>query len=641
VAARIAAVAGMSTERRLVFFYELTDEGARSFVRPGDTVACLVGAGSAVATAGARRLGLLAFPQEGGLVEHDRLLELTRSVRTIFESESELAPWLVELYGNDAPRHYLAKVIFREVDWLVAAAAVVQRDLPGHDVVELTPDWPASISWPVVLEAMQGPLLRPRLHELLGNDLAATLLRLRAVGRPPARRALPRRLLTALLVVALTWLKVLRFARLRAVALPRSRVVLRTYGTDWEDSPDVARRLRRVDFLVDGDELRKDDVVVWAEPHVTEARKQALRERGYTVVEREALRFGLGAVVRRVIPGLLAFTARLPALVRSNGWWQFHAASLVRDRHVWDETARALGTTTFVAYNDISGWAVPRNAMFARNGIRTVFYQHSSGSYSEVDGEWRESFACADLNFTAFAGWGPVHLDLYRRSGSAFDEYWDVGCLWSEQSRLIAEDAELHRVYAEQLGAPLDDYGRVVAVIDATITSEIARRAWLGTHEAALEAALAMPDVLFLVKPKFGLEEILAKTGQEGRDLIGRLDEAANVVLVPAAYETSAVVAFSNCVVGMPFTSVVIEAIGAGKPGVYIDPVEQFPGHSWSRVPGMLVTDAAGLERRLRELLASTPEQNLAYLRGHLSHVEGHFDGRAITRLRRRILEAR
>lgn len=635
----------MTASNSLTLFYRLTDAGLAA-APSGGAVACIEADSGVAERASAQVVGFLRFPQAGAMVEHAKLIELTNVLADSVSAKTDVYRWLTRLYGTTALENFIRHALLLEVDWLVALAVMAERDFPSAERVVITPDWPDSVSWPFVLRGLRDPHVRQRAAEILGAPLVEALDRIDVgrLERPPATRA-ARRVASAFVSTAGAWLRILWRVRPRSTRLPRSRVVLRTYLSDWESIPEEAQRLRGVDFVVDGEELRPEQVLVWAEPNIDEDRRRRLRARGYEVVGAEMYRIGVYAFLRRALPVLCGFTVRLPALLRCESWWHAHATSLVRDRIVWDEIGRALGPTAFLAYNDISVWAVSRNLMFHRHGIRTVFYQHSSGSYSELDGNWRENMACAYLAFSAIAAWGPAHVAQYALHPGAVDEFWGVGCLWSEHIRLISEDAALNQRYRAllepSLPASLESFERVLAVIDATISSEIGRDAWLGTHRAALEVARRRPELLLLMKPKFPIDEAMAAGGPEVVSLVAELEAQENVALVPSFFETSAVVAFSDAVVGMAFSSVIVEAIGAGKPAFYIDPVEHFPHAFWRDIPGMVVLDADGLERRLQELLWDTDhDEYMGYLHAHLADVEGHFDGLAMTRLRRLLLQA-
>lgn len=628
---------------RAVFVHELTPADVDRYRDRGASVICVEGDRSAITAVGAHRVGRFEFPDAGEAVEHATLIELTSLIAEQLTRRSSLGGWIERIYGSDAVDNFFKRMLLNDLDYLVAVAVVADRDLAEYERIELPPGWPNSGSWRLLLPRLREGTLRARAEALLGTPVVESLDRLQLLEHSSAVRA-TRRLASAVRHTGGAWVKLAKHARVRSSRFPPSRVVLRTYPSDWEAIPDEWERLKRVDYVVDGAELRPEDVLVWIEPGVIDGRRESLRKRGYRVIEAEDVRIGVGALLRRALPLLLALTARLPRLALTESWWHWPIAVLVRERVLWEEAARALGPTTFLAYNDISPAAVSRNLILQRHGIRTVFYQHSSGSYSELDGNWSQNMACAFLVFDAIAVWGPAHRELYAASPGKVGEFWDVGCLWSEHIRSIRIDPVRRRRYERlltgHLPAPLASFDRVVAVIDGTVSSELPRRSWVALHQATLGLAEKWANVLFLVKPKFPIEVAVEGAGSEGADVVRKLESLANVSIVPSHFETSAVAAFADAVVGMPFTSVVIEALGVATPALYYDPIDQFPTVFWRRIPGMLATSPGELERRLHELLwRTTPEEYLTYLQTHLGSVEGHFDGLAITRLRHRLLE--
>ena len=88
------------------------------------------------------------------------------------------------------------------------------------------------------------------------------------------------------------------------------------------------------------------------------------------------------------------------------------------------------------------------------------------------------------------------------------------------------------------------------------------------------------------------------------------------------------------------FTNVTVEAIGMSARGIYYDPTNRFPHAFWSRIPGMVCRDRDELRTRIKELLYDKTDAEYAdYLDKYFRDIVAYFDGRAITRLRRRLFD--
>lgn len=631
-------------------YYELTEADvpeARSLLRDGIDVACLEADPNALAAVGGpvHRIGLMELQGDGVLIQHELVVAVTELAIQALQEQTPLAAWLARLHGSEDFRNYFGRLLVHDIDALLILAFVVARDLAEYESITLAPDWPQLAHWTVVLDLLGTPEFDTGLRDLLPPTLLQALrsLRIAPQQRSEVGGAL-RRTAARVISAARIW-RLMRKLSLRPQRQAPLGLLIRTYANDWGISLGGYKRLRDVDFIVNGAELAAEDVAFWIEPGVSEQHREGLRRRGYRLFSDDGVRIGLFSFAIHVLPVLVSSIARLPALFRANAFWRSQVTMLVYRYVVWDAFCRTTRPAVFLAYNDLDAVSVARNLVLRKHGCFSVAYQHSSGGgYSSIDGGWSNlaySFAVLD----AVAIWGPAHEELFRRHPNAIRELWNVGCLWSEHVRVIEENGELRSRYgaalAERVGGPLDRFERAVSFFDGTIEREGLRIAWVGFLAGVRRLASAMPNVLFLVKPKYPLEDVLQLAGEEGRTVIRQLEVLDNVVVLPNRFETAAVLALSDCAIAIPFSSVAIEALGAGKPGFYY-------GHHESldlqpRVaegfPGIVCRSEEELEARVRDLLwGDDRSEDLDRLLERVAILEGHFDGLAITRLRRRLL---
>ena len=646
-------VNGPSTQSatEVILYYRLTAShlpAVQQTIGSGMDVACLTADAAVMESAAeaVRFLGLSALPNFWEVIEAEAIIGLVETVFNALTSRSTILSWLHKLYGSPDIDHYFRRQLLYEMGNLLSAASLAGRPPIGnYDSIVLAPDWPGSSLWPLFLDLWQQADTRRQLAVHLPQPICVALDRLSVAGEP--RRGITgmvKRYARPLYHVARTWYLALRQLCPRTRWLPPARLLLRTYATDWGVNLGGQDRLRNVDFVVDGNEVPVEDVAIWVEPGTSEERRQALRQRGYRLLSADDVTFNPATFVRRVLPLLLSYTALLPRLVRENRWWYGHVAALIHNYLIWQEVCRQMKPAAFLAYNDLSSAGVARNIVLRQHGCCSVFYQHSCNTAIGGDGDWAVHLVYPYLVFDAIATWGRAHSDLFRRHPGAVGDYWEVGCLWSEHARLVGEDGILNQQYrqrlASHLSTPLDQYRRRVAVFDTSVSSMLSAHDLASLYAGVLRLAQRLPDVLFVCKPKNPIEDLFAAAGEFGDQVRRSIGESSNVVLLPNYFETAAVVGLTDLTISACFTSTTVEAIGCGQRAIYYDPTNRVPHAFWRRIPGLVCVADEELYERVRYLLWECDDATyMDYLRTHCMGIEGYFDGRAITRLRRRLLE--
>lgn len=572
-----------------------------------------------------------------------------RSAAAPHAAQIALAEMLVEampvgavdrLAAETSGHAYLVRLLLFPLNELLAVAAAAGRTgLRSYDTVELVPGWPHETLWPLLLPALQAAEREGRLASLLPEEVRAGLCRLRLTRAH--RGGFFTSFLVAAYVLALV-VDTLRRVRPGGARVDPKPVLLRTYGQDWTSRENPAQRLRRIDFVVDDDELPRSAVAIWAEANVSRSHREAVQGLGCDVVGQREIRLSMRQGIR-ALRLVLSLAATLASLRGKAVLWYRALGQVVRAAIIWEGAARAYRPKVFLTLNDFLPASVIRNDVLRKHGCTTVYYQHSSGSYDHVTGELAQSILHPYLHYGAVAAWGPMHARFFLGHTDFAREAWDVGSLFSENVRLVEADAVAVARYEAELrplvDTPIDRYVRSVGVFDGSLTGhEPLVRAWVAFHRGLAALAERLPDVLFLVKPKRDLDGLAVVVGADGERVLDDLRRRPNVALLPASFETDALLALTDLTIGLPFTSVVVEAMGAGKPAVYFDAARQYPEASWHGIPGLVCDTLDDLERRARELLWQVSrDEYRVYLERYASDVEGHFDGLGMTRLRRRL----
>ena len=439
--------------------------------------------------------------------------------------------------------------------------------------------------------------------------------------------------------------------RARCWRFPRKRIPLaiRTYPTDLH-APE-AKRLRAVDFSVDCDLIRKEEVVFFGEGPIPEEKKYAIAKKGYHIVLASEMPFDLIFLLRRGLWALLSFI-RYRTSVGLGDCWPAHACLRFYYHYVVSQAFMDyFGPTYFLTCNDLSFTSTIRNIVIRRNGCRSIFLMHSCNWLIGKDGQWSRRKAFAYLVFDILVSWGRKQTLYHKLHPGRFAEVWELGCLWSEHVRLVHENTAIWTRYLTEtskgeLGTPR----KKVGVMDTSVVPLLA----LSAEDLycflvdCVEMAKEFSDVLFLYKPKNSLYEIgsgekvtlFHLLGERGENLKEDMETAPNFIVLPELFETSVVTGLADVTISACFSSPTVEAIGAGKKGIFYDPTDRFPNAFWSHIPGMVCNGKQGLKDRLHELLyGCSAHEYHKYIQENCGDLEGYFDGYGISRLRHRLLE--
>jgi len=556
-------------------------------------------------------------------------LELVESVFHLLLEETRHVAWSRRLFGSkDIDQAFKRRILEELEDFFVTTAGIVCAGLSGSGPVLLSgcSNLPAEF----VALVQKGHLPQEALDQVESSHL----------------EVIQCLLIRLLLEVGISFWFV--FKRLRWYLKPREefQLAIRSYFTDWGFDAGGLPRIRNVDFLVDGKGFHPGNTIFWLEDAVQEDQYKMgkLRERGYRYAFPSRLVYDRHFAWRIALPVLIGYIGyRLSAGTRD----LFEARTC---RGLWKSylTARAFAEyfhpRYLVVYNDVGFNSTARNLALRLKGCSSVFYPHSYNWAIDSTGYWRThpwiSFVCYDI----LASWGKLQADYYRSAGGRYGESLTLGCLWSEHGRLVQENETINNHYSQQLSSfltvPLDRFQRGIGVFDTSISSMLFASDLIRFYAGILQLSRRLKDVLFVLKPKYPVEELFSQAGELERQVSEEIRGASNIVLLPQYFETASIIGLTDLTISACFTSTTVEAIGCGKRAVYYNPTNRMPHAFWCRIPGMVCVSDEELYDRVHYLLYKCEDKvYVEYLRTHCMGIESHFDGRAITRLRQRLLD--
>lgn len=559
------------------------------------------------------------------------------AVDELIRRRPALVRQLVRATGSEDVDRYLRRAVLREVgSFLGLVLLVASPELEGFESVVVEERWPYGPDFAFLAELA-------RRVPTLPLPVAAALSRISfgADAVPQASRRL-RTAANALTELGTLWRECARLLGPRSRPLPRRPLLIRSYVEDWGLDRGGQPRLRNLDFVVDGEMIAPDDVGVWLEPGVPEDRRGRLEQRGYATLELGDVRVGPLRFLRRFVPALLASTGVFARLAIAERWWAEPVRRLLVQTLVWREVGVRARPRVLLALNDLHPSGIARTLALRRSGCLTVEYEFSSHWLTDERG-WVPDYVYGFTVVDAMVTWGPLHSEHLRNHRGSIREFWEVGCLWSEHARLVREDAELGARYRAALaaghGIAPDDFERVVGIFDTSTAAFFGPDDMVAFYAGVAALAQQLPRVLFLCKPKRPPESVFGR-GAGGREVEAALAAAPNVAILDEYFETAAVVGLCDLSVNACFTSPAVETIGVGRPALYYDPTDLFPGSFFRRIPRLVATDERELAALVEQQLFASPEERAADLHERFAELEGRFDGRAITRLRERLRAA-
>ena len=425
----------------------------------------------------------------------------------------------------------------------------------------------------------------------------------------------------------------------RPPATPRPvQAAVRVYATDWGFCGEGTRE---IDWLLDGKELRRDNVLFVIEKPVSAKYRAEFARREYRVEDisgREAFRsvsakFFVGELLHRGLwawARLAAAGVRTPAMfleVAARGWLEYLR---------WTAFLEHWRPRHLVAYNHIHYDHLFRNARLRSVGCSAWHYVHSIHDRSVLFDDSparaiRTQIGRVYLAYDYEVHWGARDADLNRRSAGKAGAYLVLGPLWS---------AHVYSVPGVQaLIAQRRKTTHSVAVFDTAFGAG-SPHGEAGAREFydAIAAMLDRPrwtSRLVLFKSKNDPKEFRAQTSPEVAVSLDRLLAHPRCVSLAADVAPGAVIAEADLTISIAFTSTTVEALGARRRAMYFDPGGRFRRSYYDRFPDLVAHDREDLAR-LCEYWLSLPEAEFQkYLDRYVApEFGGHLDACAVERFR-------
>jgi hypothetical protein len=409
---------------------------------------------------------------------------------------------------------------------------------------------------------------------------------------------------------------------------------------------EMANRIRGVDFLLDGNGLRRDNTVFVPIAQATKEVAELFVKEGYHLADlkgaplaREVVRlFGYGLLV--VVQSLL-----------KTEWLARSSACMLSEYGTWTGFTCRYEIKNFITYCDFGIRHIGRNILLNQQGVTTWHYTdtvNTAAAFRPENGRRYRQDYWGYMMYDKFVSWSPWFSRFHQGHHQMIGQYVNVGVLWAEHVRLYREGA-LRSDLLKNLEAKGYRPGQqLVSVFDSSYHDET-----LTTYKDGIEFLKGverllqdLPELFLVLKEKkprslLSLFSYDPSELQEMTAILNRLDAHQRCYLPGHTGIASEIIAHSDLVLCYPFTSTGIEALASGVMALYYDPTAKFCKTEYARIPSLVVHDYTHLRRRIEEVLFRLNRNDYdrffdQYVKGDL---EPYMDGRAITRFRTLLAE--
>lgn len=289
---------------------------------------------------------------------------------------------------------------------------------------------------------------------------------------------------------------------------------------------------------------------------------------------------------------------------------------------------------------------VGKITMLRKMGAKTWHYYPDATSVDNLDG-WAENCK-VDTDFTFMdydvcVVYGRRTEQFFKAHGNNIREYIKNGIMYAQITREIEDGKHPTRIdeYLKDGSKKVPKNALMVGVFDTTFAAHAPMHADDGAAfgRDMLRLLEENPEMFMVFKVKYPWEGLPI----EIRSVYTKLREHKRCLLFPTADldsgSASEVIAKTDFVISVAYTSTTIEALGAGKKGIYYDPNGRYrgDGYYYNRIPEFVAHDYGELETLIRYWTQEAGEKEFKeFLNQYIKpEFDPYMDCKAISRFRR------
>lgn len=401
-----------------------------------------------------------------------------------------------------------------------------------------------------------------------------------------------------------------------------------------------ANEIQTVDFMIDGDIIKKEDVVFHSYSKLSKNEQEYLDRRQLAFFD-DSEAFISFSEIGRIIP---AYLLLIFSILKENSTTLKTSLKGLYFYVIWDSLARNIKLDKYITYSIYEIKSIFRNIVFEAHGCTTYQFMDSTNFgyfFTSTKTKGKKSFLLGFLYGDYLIVWNDEIINFLKFIHCQFEHYVNLGCLWSEHVRMISE-REIKTTISEKLESSNYQPGMmIISVFDSTASDDA--HTTYGDAISFLQGIYALmqdiPDAFFVLKEKNlrNYHKIMSAKYQEINALYERFDNFSRCLVIGKKANPSEVIAMSDLTISSPFTSTTFEAVSARKKALWYDAAGKFKQSYYDGVPGLVCHNYEELLTMVKELLFETSDEKYGhYLETHIKgRIESYLDGKAITRFRR------
>jgi polysaccharide biosynthesis PFTS motif protein len=392
---------------------------------------------------------------------------------------------------------------------------------------------------------------------------------------------------------------------------------------------------RGPDFIIDNNRIHAEDVVYIPLIDLTTAQKNDLEKLpGTAYFPPEIGRYFSNFAEWR---NLLWFAVkqgvlrnREEAKTASNVFFNFFR---------WSHVMKSISIRHFITHGDYGVHHVGRNIALNQAGVQTWYFTDSMNfgvNFKEdrAGYDMRHPF-WSYLDYDHFVTWDKHLGEYFRSHPGTFKQTHVIGCLWSGHIREVVKEESL----LENYGLKKSESTFVIAAFDSTYSRNgtTSYSEGLAFAQHILDLADECPDVhIFLKEKKSRIihGRLDPETGPKLLELYNKMDSRDNITVCSNQVDASRLISASNLTVSFSFTSTTFEALSAGRPAIWHDPLGLYRHTPYAEAGGVTTHDYEELKQKVLDLKKDGPESYVSPLPADSPLMDPYMDGSAVERFR-------
>ena len=422
-------------------------------------------------------------------------------------------------------------------------------------------------------------------------------------------------------------------------------------------------KTRSVDFLLDGNNIRKDNAVfILLTPTVSKDNWDETKSRGLNVIDCSKIFMSARSSNKKETFRIVRTT--LPYIVKHAFLGLFENNIVLNVNTVlltvflkWSFILQEVTFKHFIILNDEAIDHIGRNILLNKAGAKTWYYAHA-GSFGYLtvpangnitNRHWLWSF----LYYDYYISWNDEMIGYYKLHPQGIKNYVSIGCIWSSPIVDILEGRIASQLRKEIFADFDKSKYKTIALFDSTYFPNSFSPLEDGVifYQCIIKLLEELPNILVIIKEKKAEETVLGLYEKWGGDssifheqynpALDKLRKHPRCYITGYKGDPSEIIAMSDLTITYAFSSSTVEALCAGKKAIFFDTGNRWRDCPYDRIPDLVAHSYEELKRLIQKLLYETTEEEYrVFLDTHVKGVmDPYLDGKALTRFRKLLKE--